>query len=215
MKNPIYVIGHKNPDTDAIVSAIAYAQFKKLQGVNAVAGRIGSVSSETEYLLERFGFEDPKRVYTAKAILREIDMDKASMVNKEITMKEALDRVMKLKNRGLIVVNKRKHLEGIVTLDDLTYMWTKADEELEHIISAIEVDDIVKILDGTLILKGTHKLSGKMHMFPSLKSNVEDDSIVLLRNEDDKMQYCLELGATRLLVCTSSPISKHIRSMTI
>ncbi|MCR4855550.1 MAG: putative manganese-dependent inorganic diphosphatase [Erysipelotrichaceae bacterium] len=213
MKNPIYVIGHKNPDTDAIVSAIAYAQFKKLQGVNAVAGRIGSVSSETEYLLERFGFEDPKRVYTAKAILREIDMDKASMVNKEITMKEALDRVMKLKNRGLIVVNKRKHLEGIVTLDDLTYMWTKADEELEHIISAIEIDDIVKILDGTLVLRGTHKLSGKMHMFPSLKSNVEDDSIVLLRNEDDKMQYCLELGATMLVVCTSSPISKHILSM--
>ena len=54
--NPIYVIGHKNPDTDAIVSAIAYAEFKKLQGVNAVAGRIGSVSAETEYLLEKFGF---------------------------------------------------------------------------------------------------------------------------------------------------------------
>jgi manganese-dependent inorganic pyrophosphatase len=50
-------------------------------------------------------------------------------------------------------------------------------------------------------------------MFPSLKSNVEDDSIVLLRNEDDKMQYCLELGATMLVVCTSSPISKHILSM--
>ena len=211
--NPIYVIGHKNPDTDAIVSAIAYAEFKKLQGVNAVAGRIGSVSAETEYLLEKFGFEDPIRIYTAKALLKEIDMDKAATANEDMTMKEALDKVLKLKNSGLTVVDRKKRLEGICTLDDLTYMWTKNDEELTSIISKIEIDNIVKILSGTLVLRGTHKLSGKMHMFPSLKSNVEDDSIVLLRNEDEKLQYCLELGATMLVVCTSSPISPHILYM--
>ena len=212
-KNPIYVVGHKNPDTDAIVAAIAYAEYKKAHGVNAVAGRVGSVSAETEYLLERFGFEDPKRLYTAKSILKEIEMDKAALAYKEMTMKEALDKVLKLKNRGLIVVDKKKHLEGIVTLDDLTYMWTKTDEQLASIVQKIEIDDIVRILEGKLVLRGTHKLSGKMHMFPSLKSNVEDDSIVLLRNEDDKLQYCLELGATMLVVCTSHPISKHILSM--
>ena len=212
-KQPVYVVGHKNPDTDAIVSAIAYAQYKNECGINAQAARIGSVSSETEYLLERFGFEDPPRMYTAKSTLKEIEMDKAALAYKEMTMKEALDKVIKLKNRGLIVVDKKKHLEGIVTLDDLTYMWTKTDEELSKIIKTIEVDDIVRILEGKLVLRGTHQLSGKMHMFPSLKSNVEDDSIVLLRNEDDKMQYCLELGATMLVVCTSSPISKQILSM--
>lgn len=212
-KNPVYVVGHKNPDTDAIVSAIAYAELKKKQGVNAIASRIGSVSAETEYLLDKFGFEDPERIYTAKCTLRDIEMDKAATAYKEMTMKDALDKVIKLKNRGLIITDKKKHLEGIVTLDDLTYMWTKTDEELASIIRTIEVDDMVRILEGTLVLRGTHKLSGKMHMFPSLKSNVEDDSIVLLRNEDDKLQYCLELGATMLVVCTSSPISKNIYSM--
>ena len=212
-KRPIYVVGHKNPDTDAIVSAIAYAEYKRQLGVNAVAARIGSVSGETEYLLERFGFDDPMMLFTAKSILREIDMDKAALADRDMTMKEALDKVIKLKNRGLIVVDRKKRLEGIVTLDDLTYMWTKTDEELSSIIKTIEVDNIVKTLNGTLVLRGTHKLSGKMHMFPSLKSNVEDDSIVLLRNEDDKMQYCLELGATMLVICTSHPISKKILSM--
>ena len=57
MKRPIYVIGHKNPDTDSIVSAIAYANFKKELGFDAVAGRLGGVSSETEYLLKKFGFD--------------------------------------------------------------------------------------------------------------------------------------------------------------
>ena len=212
-KRPIYVLGHKNPDTDAIVSAIGYTEYKKALGVNAVASRIGSVAPETEYLLERFKFDDPVMLFTAKSILKEIDMDKAALADKNMTMKEALDKVIKLKNRGLIVVDKKKKLEGIVTLDDLTYMWTKSDKQLESIIKNIEIDNIVRTLDGKLVLRGDHKLSGKMHMFPSLKSNVEDDSIVLLRNEDDKMQYCLELGATMLVICTSSPISEHILEM--
>ena len=76
-KRPIYVLGHKNPDTDAIVSAIGYAEYKKALGVNAVASRIGSVAPETEYLLERFKFDDPVMLFTAKSILKEIDMDKA------------------------------------------------------------------------------------------------------------------------------------------
>ena len=212
-QQPIYVVGHKNPDTDAIVSAIGYAQYKKAKGINAIASRLGSVSSETEYLLERFGFEDPKMLFTGKALLSEIEMDKAALADKDMTMKEALDKVVKLKNRGLIVVDKKKRLQGIVTLDDLTYMWTKSDKQLESILNTIEIDNLVKILEGTLVLRGNHKLSGKMHMFPSLKSNVEDDSIVLLRNEDDKLQYCLELGATLIVVCTSSPISKKILKM--
>ncbi|MBQ1566543.1 MAG: putative manganese-dependent inorganic diphosphatase, partial [Erysipelotrichaceae bacterium] len=212
-KRPVYVLGHKNPDTDAIVSAIGYAEYKKAQGVNAQASRIGSVAPETEYLLERFKFDDPVMLFTAKSILKEIDMDKAALADRNMTMKEALDKVIKLKNRGLIVVDKKKKLEGIVTLDDLTYMWTKTDKQLESIIRNIEIDNIVKTLEGRLVLRGDHKLSGKMHMFPSLKSNVEDDSIVLLRNEDDKMQYCLELGATMLVICTSSPISKHIQDL--
>ena len=212
-KHPVYVVGHKNPDTDSIVSAIAYAEYKKQQGINAVAARLGSISSETEYLLERFKFEDPMMLFTAKSTLREIDIDKAAVASKDMTMKEALDKVVKLSNRGLIVVDNKKHLEGIVTLDDLTYMWTKSDEELQSIIKTIEIDNIVKTLQGQLVLRGSRKLSGKMHMFPSLKSNVEDDSIVLLRNEDDKMQYCLELGARMLVICTSSPISRKILSM--
>lgn len=209
-KYPIYVIGHKNPDSDSIVSAIAYAELLKKQGKNCVAARIGSTNNETEYLLDRFKFEDPIRLYSARSTLAEIEMDKPNLVSKDLTMKEALDVCLKRKNRSLIVADKNKHLEGIVSIDDLTYMWTKTDKQLESIIKKINIDNVVKILQGKQIVRGTRPLGGKIHIFPTLKSRVELDSIVVTRNEDDKMKYSLGLGATMLIVVTSSPISKTI-----
>ena len=211
MKNQeIYIFGHKNPDSDSIVSAIAYAEYKKALGFNAVAARLGSINAETEYLLERFSYEDPLRLYSARSTLKEITMDKPNIVSKDLTMKEALDLCLKKKNRSLIVADKKKRLEGIISLDDLTYMWTKTDKQLEDIIKMIEIDNVVKILEGKLLCRGTRKLGGKIHIFPTLKSRVELDSIVLTRNEDDKMKYSLGLGATMLIVVTSSPISKQV-----
>lgn len=210
MKKPVYVIGHKNPDTDSIVSAIAYAEYKKKQGCNAIAARIGSTNNETEYLLEKFGFEDPIRLYTARSLLKEIDIDKAKLVSKDLTMKEALDLALGSKNRSLVVVDKKKHLEGIVSLDDLTYMWTLSDDELKEIIKTIKLDDTLRVLKAKVVCESNHQLSGLMHMFPSLKSRVYEGSIVLLRNESEKIEYCINKGAKLLVIITSSPIEKKI-----
>lgn len=210
MKHPLYIIGHKNPDTDAIVSAIGYAEYKKQLGINALACRLGSTNSETEYLLEKFGYEEPARLYTARSLLKEIDIDSANIISKDMTMKDALDYALKTKNRSLIVADKKKHLEGIVSLDDLTYMWTLSDEELARIIKTITLDNIVKTLDAKIICENNISLSGTMHMFPSVKSKVMKDSIVLLRNENDKLEYCLNKGAKLLVVVTSSPIDSKI-----
>ena len=213
MKQPVYIFGHKNPDTDTIVSAIAYAEYKKQQGVNALAARLGSINSETEFLLDKFGFDDPKRISTARSLLKEIEIDKMSLVSKDMTMKDALTKILKTKAKVLMVGDKQRHLTGLVSLDDLTYMWTKTDKELENIIKQIKLDNLIKVLEGELVLQGNRPLSGKMHMFPSLKSNVEDDSIVISRNEDEKIQYCLDIGASLIVVVTSSPISKNVLKM--
>lgn len=213
MRQPTYIFGHKNPDTDTIVSAIAYAEYKKKLGIDAVAARLGSINNETEFLLEKFGFEDPIRISTARSLLKEIEMDKISLVSKDITMKDALTKILKTKAKVLMVGDSKKRLIGLVSLDDLTYMWTKTDKELENIIKQIKIDNLLKVLEGELVLKGNRPLSGKMHMFPSLRSNVEDDSIVISRNEDEKIQYCLDIGASLIVVVTSSPISKNVLKM--
>ena len=210
MKHPVYVIGHKNPDTDSIISAIAYAEYKKQFGINAIAARNGSTNNETEYLLDLFGYDDPIRLYSARSLLKEIDMDKANIVDKDMTMKDALDLILKTKNRSLVVCDKQKHLLGLVSLDDLTNMWTLSDEQLIKLIKSIKLDNVLKILNGNLVVENSKPLSGLMHMFPITKSKVNEGSIVLLRNEDDKIEYCVNKGAALIIVVTSSPINSNI-----
>ena len=71
----IHVTGHKHPDTDSICSAIAYANLKRKQGLEAIACRLGEVNHETRYILNRFGFEEPKVLNDARMTLSEIDLD--------------------------------------------------------------------------------------------------------------------------------------------
>ena len=83
MSLPIYVIGHKHPDTDSICSALALAELKQKLGFNAVAGRLGHVNPETKFILEKLNVEPPHYLTTAKSTLEEIDIDKAVIVHKK------------------------------------------------------------------------------------------------------------------------------------
>lgn len=210
MKRPIYVIGHKNPDTDSIISAIAYAEYKKHLKIDAVAVRNGSTNSETEYLLDRFGFEEPTRMYSARSLLKEIDIDKANIVFKDMLMKDALDLILKTRNRSLVVCDKAKHLLGLVSLGDLTNMWTLSDEELAKLIKTIKIENVAKVLDGTLVCDTNKTLSGHMHIYPSVKSKVHEGSIVLLRNENEMLKFSIEKNAALIIVVISSSISDEI-----
>ena len=73
--NKIYVVGHRDPHTDSVASAIAYAAFKREQGFDAVPCVLGKVNKESQYLLDRFGFETPRLLETAQVQLNEVDLD--------------------------------------------------------------------------------------------------------------------------------------------
>ena len=71
-QEPVYITGHRHPDTDSVVSAIAYALFKRMQGIKAIPCRLGALSYETSYLLKRFGYEEPLLLEDARKQLKEI-----------------------------------------------------------------------------------------------------------------------------------------------
>ena len=86
----VYITGHRHPDTDSIASAIAYALLQRRKGINAVPCRLGPINTETRWLLERFGFEEPMLFEHARATIKEIDMDPPLTITPETTIYETL-----------------------------------------------------------------------------------------------------------------------------
>lgn len=87
---PIYVFGHRNPDTDSVVSAMAYAALCNALGEgNYIPARLGHVNDETAFLLKRFGFESPLFLHTVRTQVRDIDFDKPPVINRGVPISHA------------------------------------------------------------------------------------------------------------------------------
>ena len=88
--DPIYVTGHRNPDTDSIVSAMAYAALRNALGDREfVAARLGHLSDETQLVLERFGFEPPVRIHNMRTQVRDLDFDVPPILSGGVTVSRA------------------------------------------------------------------------------------------------------------------------------
>ncbi|MBR3228142.1 MAG: putative manganese-dependent inorganic diphosphatase [Erysipelotrichaceae bacterium] len=180
MANPIYVTGHKNPDTDAIVSAIAYSEYKKAKGLDVIAGRIGPVNNETEYLLERFGFDDPVHLYSGKCNIRDIEYDAAALISPEYTIKEALSKIILTNTRTLFVCDRDRKLLGVLSLSNLNNLWTADERYLSKLLKTAALNNIVKILKAKILNKAdTFKVSGKVELAPVDEDMTHEGDIVI------------------------------------
>ena len=85
----VYVVGHKNPDTDSICSAIAYANLKKeVTGEEYVARRAGQINEETHYVLKRFKVTPPTLLANVKLQVKDMDIHKIEGVEPNVSIKE-------------------------------------------------------------------------------------------------------------------------------
>lgn len=200
---PYYVIGHKNPDSDCIVSAITYAELKKKLGVPAIAYALGKANQETQYLLKKYGFKHPEIIHSAKCTLAEIEKDEAILVSPGITMKKAFDAVSSRKNKGVFVTDKDSKLLGIISISDLTRLWTEDEETLKEYMSRTKLSNIIDVLEAKVYhLEDDFHSSGLIHIMPSMSDTREEykDSIVILRNNPDVQRFAIDNGASLVIV---------------
>ena len=88
-KETVYVIGHKNPDTDSVCSAICYARLKeKITGQHYVAKRAGHLNEETQYVMDKLGVQPPEYMKDVRPQVRDIQIRKTPGVSKEISVND-------------------------------------------------------------------------------------------------------------------------------
>ena len=118
-KEKIYVLGHKNPDTDSICSAIAYAYLKNQIGSGYIAGRCGELNNETKFVLDYFRIEQPEFIDNVRTQIKDIEIRNVEGENSSISLKTAWE-IMKNKNMvTLPIVDDENKLEGLITVSDI------------------------------------------------------------------------------------------------
>ena len=119
---PIYVIGHRNPDTDAIVASIAYASLRNALGDREfTAARIGEVSDQTQLVLDKFHFDAPKRIYNVRTQIRDIPFDHPPIMSSAATLHHAWKEIFSADSPGttLPVTDEEGRLFGMLSATDI------------------------------------------------------------------------------------------------
>ena len=205
--NPIYVVGHKNPDTDAIVSAIGYAELKRRTGTpTAQAAALGEPWVETRYLLERFGVPAPPVLRDVYRRARDVMNPGPQYLQTTTTMREA-GPVMRHK-RIVPVVDGDHRFVGAVTLDDVAARYLEEMDLAGGIQSRISYESLVRTLDGEL-LAGDAGGDWQGRVFvaamraESIAGLVQPGDLVVLGDRTDAQRTSIEAGAGCLVIVRS------------
>ena len=111
---PIYIFGHKNPDTDSVCGAIALSYLKNQLGFNTIPCVLGNVNSETKYALDYFKVKVPMFLNDVKLQIKDVSYHKNCFIDKNSSIKDAMDYMSKYNLTGLpIVENKNKYFERL------------------------------------------------------------------------------------------------------
>ena len=215
----VFVIGHKNPDTDSICSAIAYAALKnKTDDGVFVPKRAGEVNNETKYVLDFFDVETPEFIGHVGTQVKDVEIKPTPSLDEGISLKNAWNKMRDLRESTMPIVNDGV-LEGIISVKDIATANMDIYETRILAISHTKYTNVLDAIDGTMIVGDSEEeiTKGKILIGaanPDLLENYVEDGDMLLTGNRFENQLCgIEMNAGCIVVCTGAPISKTIQKL--
>ena len=214
-KNRVYVTGHKHPDTDSIAAAIGYAFYKRANGIKAIPCRLGKLSAETKYLLERFGFEQPMLLDDARYKLGEITLDEPVSISPDKTLFEAI-RVLAKNNRQICsVVDDEGRLLGIVTRSDAADIAMGDTESAAKLLKDTPIECIKTAINGKILYEAPgRKMNGKVGVIAITSEDLSGFEVkdrIIITGSDSKAQTdMIRLGAAVLIVVRADDVAPEV-----
>ncbi len=213
----VWVLGHKNPDTDSICAAIAYADLKnKTEKAHFVAKRAGSVNEETKYVLETFGVQEPELVTDAGAQIKDISFRQTAGVDDHISLKRAWE-LMKTENVVTLPVTNENHkVKGLIVTSDIATSYMDVYDN--HILATAKTQykNILETIQGNILAGNEHAyfVKGKVVVSTSnpdwMGEYMEADDLVILGDRLESQMKAIELNASCLIICSGFAVSKEV-----
>ena len=217
MKDVIYVTGHKNPDSDSICAAYAYAEFKnKIGDIETIACRLGNVNQETQYILDYFNAEAPQLLKTVKLKVEDLQFDNISPVSPELSLKTAWT-IMRDKNiKTLPVADENDHLLGVLAVSNLTscYMdiWdnrilAKSNTTLDNIIDTLSakasyINENLTTFPGKIVVSAMQP--------DTMTGHIEEGDIAIVGDREEAQAELIKLNVSLMIVTGGYAPSQNI-----
>ena len=206
---PIYITGHKNPDTDSIVASIAYASLRNALGDRAfTAARIGDVSDQTQHVLDKFGFAPPMRIYNVRTQVADLNFDRPPILSSAVTLHHAWKALFsgETQSISLPVTDEDGKLFGMLSASDVASYDMRFVSR--SILNGIPLFNLLSALDGHLINEDARMddLDGELVIALPDANGLPDfkkSDLVICGSQPDVMDAVAKNGAGCLIVCNA------------
>ena len=215
----IYVTGHRNPDTDSIVAAMAYTALRNALGDREYeAACLGHVSDETQIVLNRFGFAPPKRIHNMHTQVRDLDFDRPPVFSAAVTMDRAWSVLEQQASASAVpVANEDGTLYGILSREDIAnYNMSLVNEGW---LRSVPLFNVLSVLEGKVLNaagENTDTVSGEVAIaLPQSRENLmmhSKDTVLICGNQPDMIRAALEQNISCVVLCQSE-LSEELRKL--
>lgn len=214
----VYVVGHKNPDTDSVCSAIAYAHFKNLTDKRFLftPARAGKLNEETAFVLGRFGVPSPNEIESLTATVSDLEL-KTPISVRSIDSVKTLVLLMKERGvRAVPVVDDGSRLKGIVGLKDIAQHYIDTVDFTDLSRKPLNIDLVIRTLDCQVISNTgkTDRLTGRLHIAAmqkgSILNKVRHGDVVIIGDQHDIQMELVNAGCSALIVIDGLPVGGDV-----
>ena len=219
MTRPVYIIGHKNPDTDSICSALAYAYLKNtLEGGGYIAARAGQLNQETQYVLNFFQAEAPVYVADVMTQVKDIEIRKTEGVQSNLSLKQAWNLMRRI-GAVTLPITKEQKIEGLITIGDIATSYMDVLDSKILAQANTQYSNIIDTLEGTILVGSAEDYYNKGKVLiaaanPDLMEDyIEEGDLVILGNRYESQLCAIEMRAGCIIVCEGAKVSMTIKKL--
>lgn len=216
----VWVIGHKNPDTDSVCAAIAYANLKNKTGnARYEAKRAGQINEESKYVLECFGVDSPEYVSDVGAQVKDIEIWKTSGISSHISLKTAWETMKAQNVVTLPITSPGGLLEGLIITGDIATSYMDVYDNRILAKARTQYKNIAETLEGEVYTGNSHGYFTKGKVVAATESPemmeeyIEDDDMVILGNRYEVQLCAIEMNASCIILCSDAKVSKTIQKL--
>lgn len=220
-KRTVLVVGHKNPDTDSICSAIAYAYLKNQNPgeYNYIPARAGQISAETQFVLERFGMKPPAFLENIGTRVKDMEIRRVEGVRSNISLKNAWTLMNTQNVFTLPITNEKNELKGLITTNDIAKSYMEEYDSAIVSVAKTPYRNILETLDAEMVVGDPDGYfdQGKVVIAaanPDVMENyIEEHDMVVLGNRYESQLCAIEMQAGCIVVCLGAPVSRTIQRL--